>query len=107
MIREKTMKKSDDSLKRIADITDEVFHIVFKHLDVDAGQPDWDGVIRIETEERNMDIALNALGNVIAGLMCAMPNPADKMEWFCMNLVRSCREVLTKRDGAEAKITLQ
>jgi hypothetical protein len=52
-------------------------------------------------------LALNALGNVVAGLLGSLPDAEDKMEWFCTHMMDNCYNVLKKREERKSSVTLQ
>jgi hypothetical protein len=98
-------KKTEHNI--ISDVTGKLFEVILTFLNAGHIKPDVDGVVRIESSQDDMRIALNAVGNVAAGLLCACPDAHDKIEWFCLNVNDSCQETMNRRDEEARKMTLQ
>jgi len=83
--------KLDPDLQKLNDVTTELFEVVFKFLDSRRPKPDADNITRIETTDKKMELALNALGNVVVGLVCSSPDSEEKLEWFFTNTLKNCQ----------------
>src|SRR5215475_4269569 len=90
MIRAKTPQAKD--VQKLGELSTELFNVVFKFLDASDPKPDADNITRVETTEHKMKIELNALGNVVVGLVCSSPDTEEKLEWFFTNTLKNCED---------------
>ena len=85
-------KAPNTDVQKLGEVTVELFDVIFKFLDSRRPKPDDDNITRIETTEHKMKLALNALGNVVVGLVCSSPDSEEQLEWFFTNTLKNCED---------------
>jgi hypothetical protein len=65
--------------EKIGRVTEELYAVIFKFLEITPHTLDKDGFAHVEAYELDMLIVLNSLGNVAVGLLSSLPDTQDQM----------------------------